>query len=162
MLSPLLHLDGFFIERLNYQALPTFNREQPPRETLSVDYSINKGRENSYMLRLTIELGKGVEDNARCQLHLSIIGFFTIEEEIDERTRVNMLFLNAPSILYGIARQVVAETTGNGPWGKVFLPTVNFVELAKTKMGKAAGQKDRPNLAYSVRDQRQKNKTGTK
>ncbi len=89
------------------------------------------------MVRLEVKVGQQESSNARCELNLRLVGFFVLPEGVDAGTKLAMHSQNGPSILYGVARQIVAETTGNGPWGKVFLPTMNFVAAAG---GRAAAQ----------------------
>ncbi len=130
-----LQLEAFFTEALSYQARQGFDATRAPRERVDVSHSefALKDAPNHIMVRLKVRIGQQEEWNARCELELKLVGFFRLPEELDPRLSDAMRTQNAPSILYGVARQIVAETTGNGPWGKVFLPTVNFVAMAAKK-----------------------------
>jgi preprotein translocase subunit SecB len=54
-----------------------------------------------------------------------------------------MIGLNGLSILYGVARGVVAQATANCPHGKFILPSVNFIELMKSKAKESRTKKKR-------------------
>ena len=69
------------------------------------------------------------------QIAFKISGFFSFPPDTEEETIQKMVGLNALAVLYGIARGVVAQVTANGPHGKFILPTVNFVEMLKKKVG---------------------------
>lgn len=134
-MSAPLHLESYFVEQLEYLARPDFDRGKPAEETRTIDWQVLQHKESKdrFMLKLRVELSGDGTRNARCRVLVGLVGFFLVEAECKGQQRADMLNLNAPSILYGIARQLVTDTTANGPWGKVFLPTADFVELARDK-----------------------------
>jgi preprotein translocase subunit SecB len=124
-----LQLESFFVEALAYRAREGFDLRQAPLERVDVNVNSLQHKDSStrFMVRLQVKVGQQESSNARCDLDLMLVGFFVIPEGLPPEMKTAMHGQNAPSILYGVARQIVAETTGNGPWGKVFLPTMNFV-----------------------------------
>ena len=134
-----LQLESYHVESLNYRLREGFDQKQPPLERVDVksDSFQHKDTPNRFMVRLWVKVGQKDGSNARCDLDLRVAGFFALPEGLDQEVRISMHAQDAPSILYGVARQIVAETTGNGPWGKVFLPTMNFVAAAGGKVGTA-------------------------
>jgi preprotein translocase subunit SecB len=131
-----LQLESFFVEALSYRAREGFDLKQKPVERM--DVTVNslqpKDAPNRFMVRLEVKIGQQESSNARCELDLRLVGFFALPDGLNLKLRTAMQAQNAPSILYGVARQIVAETTGNGPWGKLFLPTMNFVAAATGKV----------------------------
>jgi preprotein translocase subunit SecB len=134
-----LQLESFFVEALTYRAREAYNAKQKPVERMDVTSSSlqHKDAPNRFMVRLEVKIGQQESSNARCDLDLRLVGFFSLPDGLNAGLRAAMHSQNAPSILYGVARQIVAETTGNGPWGKVFLPTTNFVAAARGKVDAA-------------------------
>jgi preprotein translocase subunit SecB len=133
--QPPLLLSNYFVEKLEYEALPGYNPAVPGAEELVVDpdvYPVHD-KPNVYMVRLRVALVGPPKSNSRCRLSFRLVGFFHVDEKATEKLRNEMVFGNAPLILFGIARQVAAETTANGPYGKVILGTVNFVEIFRRK-----------------------------
>ncbi len=63
------------------------------------------------------------------ELKIKIVGFFTFNGEMASDQKERMLGLNGASILYGVARGIIAQTTGGGIYGKYILPAVNFVDI---------------------------------
>jgi preprotein translocase subunit SecB len=133
--NPPLQLNAFFVENLTYRATPSpeFDPSKKPEERHSVDHNVTPNDAGGFTVRLVVQVTAEPGRNCRGRLSLTLIGFFTLAEGTDEKLKNVLLNQNAPSILYGIARQIVAETTGNGPWGKIFLGTTNFVEVVKAK-----------------------------
>ena len=134
-----LQLEAYHVESLSYRMREGFDQKQVPLERVDVKSDSFQHRDslNRFMVRLEVKIGQKDGSNARCELDLRVIGFFVLPEGLDKTMQLAMHGQNAPSILYGVARQIVAETTGNGPWGRVFLPTMNFVAAAGGKAGAA-------------------------
>jgi len=135
-----LLLSNYFVEKLEFEALPKFNPALPDAGILTVDPDVFKvpNQPYDYMVRLRVGLSAPPGSNARCRLNFSLIGFFHVDEKAPEKIRNEMVYGNAPLILFGIARQLAAEMTANGPYGKVILGTVNFTEIFRRKAAEAA------------------------
>lgn len=133
--QPPLQLNNYFVEKLEYEALPGFDPKQPGAEELTVDPDVFHvpNKPDDYMVRLRVSFAGPPKSNSRCRLSFGLVGFFSVAAGADEKVRNDMVFGNAPLILFGIARQVAAETTANGPYGKVILGTVNFTEVFRRK-----------------------------
>jgi preprotein translocase subunit SecB len=157
-MNPPLLLNAFFVESLTYRAAPApeFDLTKKPKERHSVDYNVVPNDAGGFTVRLGVQVGAEPGQNCRGRLTLSLIGFFTLGEGTDEKLKNVMLNQNAPSILYGIARQIIAETTGNGPWGKIYLGTVDFIEVAKAKerARPVTAQADNPVVSDKPRTQK--------
>ncbi|MBN2464615.1 protein-export chaperone SecB [candidate division WOR-3 bacterium] len=137
--QPPLQLSNYFVEKLEYEALPGFDPRKPGAEELTVDPDIYPvpDRPHEFMVRLRVRLAGPAKSNSRCRLGFSLVGFFAVGADADDKLKNEMVFVNAPLILFGIARQVAAEVTANGPYGKVILRTVNFTEVFRRKAAAA-------------------------
>lgn len=147
-----LQLESYFVEQLTYEARQGFDQAKPPHEQLDVNVEAKQHRQarDRIMVRLRLTLGAGESRNPRCLLDLRLVGFFVLAAGLEEKLRNAMISQNAPSILYGIARQIVAETAGNGPWGKIFLGTANFAAMSTgaPQTAVSAQSKSRPPVAH--------------
>ena len=65
------------------------------------------------------------------RIEVIVEGQFAYAEDVDEEERARLAILNAPAILHGIARGLIASATGLCVGGPFLLPTVNYVEVAK-------------------------------
>ena len=82
-----------------------------------------------------VELGLTVEEDEQrgCpaySLDLQVVGVFTVVDTYPAAKREGMVRVNAPALLYGAAREMVAHVTGRGPYQPVVLPAVTFIDEA--------------------------------
>src|SRR5439155_22261424 len=59
---------------------------------------------------------------------LELVGFFEVAEAVPDDRIDRLVKTNGPSMLYGIAREVVRDITSRGPYLGVLLPSVSFYE----------------------------------
>lgn len=143
-LSP-LQLNRYFITRLDIIALREYAVKKPVSydfNNLQSDVKISKDKKKPGIFQVSLMLKHAPQavENLPYSFSIQIIGFFEVhpqwpKEKIDELVRIN-----GPAVLYGIAREIIAQNTGRGPWGSLLLPTVNFLPEStnKTKIRKRA------------------------
>lgn len=135
----LLDIEEYFVEEIRVKASPDYSGGSDHEGTVSVSFNINrKGTEPFFMIPMVINVNKTKKafETAPYQIVLKITGFFSFKEGTDEETIKKMISLNAPAMLYSIARGIVSQATAQSIHGKFILPTVNFVELLKKKRKK--------------------------
>jgi len=83
------------------------------------------------------------KENLPYAYSLQIIGFFEVHLKMPKANIEEIVKINGPAVLYGAAREIIAQTTSKGPWGPILLPTVNFVpeHKRKTKIRKSVKKK---------------------
>jgi hypothetical protein len=59
---------------------------------------------------------------------VALFGSFSVAAEIEPPDSDLIAVRNGPAILYSAAREIVAATTGRGPYPAVLLPAVNFLD----------------------------------
>ena len=127
-----VRLEHFWIERFNIDlgdAPPNLNGDtSEPTTRYSVNVFDNEEDPNLYrvQLRLRSERSSANPDYRHFDVLLSGVfsfpdGEFTMEE------RQPFLHLNAPAILYGVARGLIASVSGVGSLDSLQLPSANFV-----------------------------------
>jgi preprotein translocase subunit SecB len=141
MLSP-LHLDKFLVESLELRT----NLADPWPSTMSgvvpeldVQFTImgtKSGRR--YLVWERIRINRKRTDYKRFgyAIDMQISGYFSFNGDDSDDTVYQLMNVNGPSILYGIARGIIANFTGMARTGAILLPSVNFVELVKQKQSR--------------------------
>jgi len=134
-----LQLDGYIAEELSYR----FNRQlkQKPNTAfvsrVGVDFDVKENKEDKdqFLIVQMIQVNRREEDfkKSRYQINMRLLGRFRFESGIKEDVKNRMIFNNGPSILYGIARGIVAQLTGALGTEKFILPAVNFLAIAEKK-----------------------------
>jgi preprotein translocase subunit SecB len=58
-------------------------------------------------------------------------GLFTISNAINEEAQKHIVAVNCPAMLYSSAREIVANLTGRGRFGRMLLPSITFIDERK-------------------------------
>lgn len=129
-----LNLDEYFIDELVIRKNINYDKEKPITGDYFIDFDILRHDKNPLLFKLSmfIEFNKN-DNNSPYYILMKLNGFFSYADGTDDDYIKKTIALNAPSILYGVARGIVAQATGNCEYGKFILPAVNFVEILKRK-----------------------------
>lgn len=124
----------FFVEELTVKANSDYDSKKPITGGLFVDYDILKSEKKSLLFKIpmVIEINKN-NNNSPYQIFMRLNGFFCYPEGTEENYINKTIGLNAPSILYGVARGIIAQVTANYEYGKFIIPAVNLIEILKKK-----------------------------
>ena len=100
--------------------------------TVRVDVYQPEGN-SEYFVRLEVWLsaGRATKANEPYQFRLRVVGQFYFLEGTPQELQEWMIYANGASILYGIARTMLAEGTSSGRAGRYILPSINFIEVLK-------------------------------
>ena len=105
--------------------------------TIGIDFDVKDHikDKNKFLLDMVIDLNEGqeLEKFETYQIHLHILGWFHFAAKVEENIKANMLAANASSMLYGVARTIVANITGTLGTERYILPTVNLLAVIKAK-----------------------------
>jgi len=58
-------------------------------------------------------------------------GFFTINGGLKEEIQKHIVAVNSPAMLYSTAREIVANLTARGRFGRMLLPSITFIDEKK-------------------------------
>lgn len=125
-----LRFSNPIIKKLNYEINTKYKRE----EKLSVNnnFSINVGRNperNEAIVELNISIGSESE-NDPFNVNMIIAAKFLWDDVYDEKTINDLLTINAPALLLGYARPIIATITNMSPYPTYNMPFYNFTENA--------------------------------
>lgn len=133
-----LRFENFTVESFSCLANMNFDEEALGQREGNVGLALNVKRKsgtNDYMIEMDISLNQEEESfqNNPYRIAMRILGFFTFKDGEDPKKMSKMVHLNGTSMLYGIARGIIAQITANGPHGRFLLPAVNMKEALETK-----------------------------
>ncbi|MDZ4733667.1 MAG: hypothetical protein SGJ16_08785 [Nitrospirota bacterium] len=143
-----LQLDRYLVDDLVFKCnkIVITKKDKPVDQTVGIDFHIkgNTKDKNLFLLEMEIDLNKGQELKRfqSHQIHLHLYGWFRFIANFDEPTKAKMLATNASSILYGVARSIVANLTGSLGAGRYILPSLNLLAVVKAKIGSSSGGKN--------------------
>lgn len=132
MKSSRLHLDEFFIIRLNLAwvtAESAETSEEYPSD-LGIDYELSRHDDDPQLFRLVLRVDSVVKKGyTGLNVESEIAGFFSFPEDTAEDEMQYLVRVNGASMLYGILRGQIAMVSGSFPGGKVNLPAVVMQEI---------------------------------
>lgn len=138
MLSP-MQLEKTWLEEMAVEAIgiDEVQLDQPPSYQLhELDFDILKNTEQPvFRVKLTLEI-RGVPDggySAFRRIRIVLWGQFLFAPDATQELIDTLIPLNPLSILYGVARGVVAICTGTSPAGSFTLPVVDFHQVVEAK-----------------------------
>lgn len=129
-LSP-LQLSRQVLTKLNVEATPGGDPNVGPDVATIVDASPNKDNPREWFVGLYVELKTPADKKASYTGHIQLVGVFRINDQWPAEKMEMLVRVNGSSVLYGAARELVANLTARGPWPMVMLPTLSFVSPAK-------------------------------
>lgn len=157
-----LQLNNFFAESFSFVVNPFFDpKVKEDRIAGQIGCSIEVAvpqEEGQHPYRICLEVTiDPVKEKPALEpyvIQFKIVGYFTIKDKLSDEVKERMLSLNGGTILYGIIRGIVAQTTGSGPFGKYIMPAINLVDIyekrkkrtlpeGKLDMGKKPSSKKR-------------------
>lgn len=138
-----LDVEKFYVRSIEVIANDEYDSASPSTATVDVDFEVygDESERQRYQIVMGISLGAAgtmKETNAKYFVALTIAGLFRFADGTAEDVMGRMVYLNAPSILYGLARGYIHQATAPSLHGAYLLPTFNFVELRKKKLGKSS------------------------
>ena len=145
-----LQLSKFFTEALSVKVNPFFDPKAPSgakriagKLHCHLEVGWIKGNPKKYQMKLSVQIDPAQERPAldKYAVKLDLIGIFVVSGKMNEDDRERMVSLNGASILYGVGRGIVAQVTGNGPFGAYLLPALNFVKIFENKKPLREGKK---------------------
>ena len=137
-ISP-LQLRDYFVETLHIDtnldyAAPDANSFE---SKVGVEFGFKKrGEEPIFRIDLEVKVNPTDESFAQAPYRIEIKTqtVFEFEHSFPENEIPNLLGPNGLAMAYSIVRGIVGQATGSSLHGKFILPTLNFVDLLKTKI----------------------------
>lgn len=118
------------IENIVYSVSEKFDATLSPSVKNQFEVKIGKSENcNEAVVRLTVIVDDDQgQINSPFSISLTIASKFFWDDSYDEETVNSLLSVNAPALLLGYARPIVASITTSCPCGAYNLPFYNFVQ----------------------------------
>lgn len=128
-----LQLDEAFIGEISVKPSEVASATPLDSADLLIDATPSYARsaENplKWMVKLSVGFRAAEGKSAAYEGHIDCEGYFTVgEANLPEAKQRRLVAVNAATILYSTAREVVATITARGRNGKLLLPSVSFID----------------------------------
>ncbi len=136
MLKSPLSLESYVFTRIHMDACedPECLKNEDAGQFL-VNTRCQQHTEDPSRWMVTIKVSISQKDEEPCPPYLfdvEVVGFFQIAEEYPAEKKAQTVKANAPAVLFGSVREMIANITARGPYPKFDLPTVTFIDEAQT------------------------------
>ena len=152
-----LHLEGYFLRELSVELNKSFADKTNFAAWNGYHYHPDKSfKVEPTQFQVKSEIGRKIDDPSRWRYELSIrssgrkdkipysfrisiAGYFHIHaDKILDGDERSIVYVNAPSVLFSAARDLLASATARGPFPAVILPLVSFADEAEDIAVKSA------------------------
>ena len=135
MLKSPLSLESYVFTRIHMDACedPECLKNEADGQFL-VNTRCQQHNEEPSRWMVTIGVSVNQKDGEPCPPYLfdiEVVGFFQIAEDYPVEKKAPMVKANAPAVLFGSVREMIANITARGPYPKFYLPTVTFIDEAQ-------------------------------
>lgn len=140
-ISP-LQLQQYFVTEFHFTLNSSYNAGQGLQLVLEelitiADCKMVVGNPRGWVVTLELKYQPAAATNTPYIFSLGLVGMFEISPKFEEAGIERLIRINGPSVLFGIAREIVREQTARGPDGSFILPSASFLPEESTD---AAGQ----------------------
>lgn len=96
-------------------------------------YGRNAENPLKWIVKLSVDFRAAEQKSTPYEGHIDCEGYFTVADTaLPEEKQRKLVAVNAATILYSTAREVVASITARGRKGKFLLPSVSFIDQQVT------------------------------
>lgn len=132
-----LQLESYAFTRIHMDACENpESMELKHNGQFQVSTRCQQHNENPSRWMVTMSISVGKEEDNLCSpysLGLEVVGFFKVADDGPADKQAALVRANGPAVLFGSVREMVAGLTARGPYPRVDLPTVTFMDEAHKK-----------------------------
>lgn len=134
-----IQLANYRIKKINFEVVKDFEEFNLENAPFSIDVDFNLYSDNENPLRYKVDLFLKVLPSLEEKMHLPyeiemiLQGVFFFEEDLEEEEKVYHLNISCPTMLYGAARNIIHQITGQTNYGAISIPAVQFSKIAEEK-----------------------------
>lgn len=138
MRAPVQLLD-YRIKKLHFDLMegPDDIKIDEAEYSIDVDFEIFsfEGDENRFKIELIVKVipNQDAENPSPHNLELILEGLFDFSEELEEKEKNYHLNISCTTMLYGAARSIIHQLTGQTNYGSISIPSVQFSKVADKK-----------------------------
>lgn len=130
-----LQLNLYFVTDLTFSANKSFDPQKPIEYvesmfTVEPEVTRQEGNGRAWQVRLRIEQTASESNNSPYSFSIVMFGFFQVANHFPEEKEQALVETNAPTMLFGILREVVRDMTMKGPFPGLILPSFSFAPQA--------------------------------
>ena len=131
-ISP-IQLDHYIVPRFGFHTNPNFDPgsvDELPLDNFEVEHDVRRNPDQPDKWSVDLRIRQNLPEDDTCfpyAFSLHLLGLFTVlAEDWDDEQVEKVIGTNAPSMLFGVARELVRNFTSAGPHAPLLLPSISF------------------------------------
>jgi preprotein translocase subunit SecB len=131
-----VQLVNYRIKRLNFEVVKDFEQIKVKDTSFSthVDFNLYGTKENplKYTVEIILKISPLTDQEVYLPYEIALIlqGIFLFEEGMEDEEIGYHLNISCTSMLYGVARNIIHQLTGQSSYGAIIIPAVQFSKIA--------------------------------
>jgi preprotein translocase subunit SecB len=123
-----LQLERYYLSEVHFETNDALPTEPLPELQLESAVEVHPHKNDGRRFRVLLKVGfqPGSADAAHQKASAVFTGYFVVDANYPQEKVLVLVETNAPSVLYGAARELFCNLTARGPWPMVTLPTQSF------------------------------------
>lgn len=146
--SPLI-IENYFVKKVQFELNPGFDRSNlPENKDIEPNIKVNLESEkypedrNSWRFELSIESSDdSPEEKSPFTFGITLVGIFRVDENYPTENADLLAQVNAPSVLYSAARELLVNVTSRSSYSAILLPSISFVPETEKEPKKKPSKK---------------------
>jgi preprotein translocase subunit SecB len=123
-LSP-LQAETIFFTHLQIESNPSPDKQGAMDIEAECECKLQDEKARRWTVVLTL---KSENTGANYLFNIQLFGGFQVHKEYPADKVQQLVEVNGPAVLFGVAREMLHTITNRGPHAKIILPTVNFID----------------------------------
>lgn len=134
-----IQLAGYRIKKLHFEIVKDFESYNVEKALFSIDVDFeiysNDEDPNQFKVDLFLKIIPSIDEEIHLPYEIEMIleGVFFFEEELEDEEKAYHLNISSPTMLYGAARSIIHQLTGETSYGAISIPAVQFSKIAEQK-----------------------------
>jgi preprotein translocase subunit SecB len=155
MIQAPLQLVDYWVNSIEVRASTTFDSKSPVElDASSIDVVTDvqpipaeNTAENGTSWRVVLRLEQAFAENKNIpySFALDMVGIVAAHPDLTNDRLDRAVQVNGPSMLFGVAREILRAATGRGPYAPLIIPSTHFLQ----RMPSATPSPELPNVAES-------------
>jgi preprotein translocase subunit SecB len=126
-----LQLKQLYFTAIRLEQQESGSMEAPIRVSTKIEGAEDKANARILNIRLNVTVGGDPEKPLAYTGNVTVVGQFEVAESFDVIRHIDVMRVNAVSLLYGAVREMIMTLSARSGPGVLCLPTLSFAELPK-------------------------------
>ncbi|SDG24037.1 protein translocase subunit secB [Limimonas halophila] len=103
--------------------------EEGPEVTVNLDVEAERLQDRVYEVAINANIGAKVNDKTAFQVELKYAGLISLDDQVDDQKRDNLVLIETPRYLFPFARDIISKASRDAGYPPLLINPVDFAKL---------------------------------